>query len=39
MNAPLHREMPAGTLDSAQALAEVSQAWDRSILPDLKQYI
>jgi acetylornithine deacetylase/succinyl-diaminopimelate desuccinylase-like protein len=39
MNAPLHREMPAGQLDSAQALREVTQAWDASILPELKKYI
>ena len=39
MNAPLHREMPAGTLDSARALSEVTQAWDSSILPELKTYI
>ena len=30
MNAPLHREMPAGTLDSHQALSHVTQAWDSS---------
>ena len=39
MNAPLHREMPTSHLDSAQALREVTQAWDSSILPELKQYI
>ena len=39
MNAPLHREMPAGHLDSAQALAEVTQRWQSSILPELKKYI
>ena len=39
MNAPLHREMPAGTLDSHQALSHVTQAWDSTILPELKKYI
>ncbi|PUE06315.1 peptidase M20 [Limnohabitans sp. T6-5] len=39
MNAPLHREMPAGHLDSAQALNDVTQAWDSTILPELKKYI
>lgn len=39
MNAPLHREMPAGTLDSARALGEVTQSWDSSILPELTKYI
>ena len=39
MNAPLHREMPEGTLDSARALQDVTQAWDSTILPELKKYI
>ena len=39
MNAPLHREMPSGHLDSALALKEVTQAWDGSILSELKKYI
>jgi acetylornithine deacetylase/succinyl-diaminopimelate desuccinylase-like protein len=39
MNAPLHREMPAGRLDSHQALNDVTQAWDSTILPELKKYI
>ena len=39
MNAPLHREMPAGQLDSTQALSHVTQAWDSTILPELKKYI
>ncbi len=39
MNAPLHREMPEGGLDSARALADVTQAWDHTILSELKQYI
>jgi hypothetical protein len=37
MNAPVHREMPAGTLDSARALKEVTQAWDSAILPELNR--
>ena len=39
MNVHLHREMPAGQLDSAQALDHVTQAWDSTILPELKKYI
>ena len=39
MNAPLHREMPDSALDSARALADVTQAWDNTILSELKQYI
>ena len=39
MNAPLHREMSPNTLDSARALADVSQAWDCTILSELKKYI
>ena len=39
MNAPLHREMPDGLLDSARALNDVTQAWDRTIVPELKNYI
>ena len=39
MNAPLHREMPQGPLDSARVLADVSQAWDREIVPELERYI
>lgn len=39
MNAPLHREMPEGALDSARALNDVTQAWDRTIVPELKKYI
>ena len=39
MNAPLHHEMPGTVLDSARALEDVSQAWDRRILPELKRYI
>ena len=39
MNAPLHREIPAAAIDSARALEDVTQAWDRTILPALKNYI
>ena len=39
MNAPLHRELPPGELNSAQALADVSQAWDGDILRQLTDYI
>ena len=39
MNAPLHREMPQPALDSARVLADVSHAWDRSIVPELERYI
>jgi acetylornithine deacetylase/succinyl-diaminopimelate desuccinylase-like protein len=39
MNAPLHREFPAGLLDSAAALSQVSEQWDRDIVPQLTQYI
>jgi acetylornithine deacetylase/succinyl-diaminopimelate desuccinylase-like protein len=39
MNAPLHREMPAGLLDSATALAQVTDRWDRELVPRLSDYI
>jgi acetylornithine deacetylase/succinyl-diaminopimelate desuccinylase-like protein len=39
MNAPLHRELPPGELDTAQALADVSQAWDSDLLRQLTEYI
>ena len=39
MNAPLHREIPAGLLDSGAALAQVSEQWDRDIVPQLTEYI
>ena len=39
MNAPIHHELPPGALDSARVLAEVSQRWDSSILPELRRYI
>jgi acetylornithine deacetylase/succinyl-diaminopimelate desuccinylase-like protein len=39
MNAPLHREMPAGLLDSAAALAQVTDQWDRDIVKQLTDYV
>jgi acetylornithine deacetylase/succinyl-diaminopimelate desuccinylase-like protein len=39
MNAPLHREIPAGLLDSAAALSQVSEQWDRDIVRQLTEYI
>ena len=39
MNAPLHREMPAGLLDNAAALAHTSEQWDRDIVKQLTDYI
>jgi acetylornithine deacetylase/succinyl-diaminopimelate desuccinylase-like protein len=39
MNAPLHREIPAGLLDDAQALSDVSDQWDRDIVRQITDYI
>jgi acetylornithine deacetylase/succinyl-diaminopimelate desuccinylase-like protein len=39
MNAPLHREIRAGMLDPAAALARVSEQWDRDIVGQLTEYI
>ena len=39
MNAPLHREMPDGALNDAQALAAVGNQWDRDIVGELTRYI
>ncbi|MBU1358938.1 MAG: M20 family metallopeptidase [Gammaproteobacteria bacterium] len=39
MNAPLHREMPRGLLDSQRALGEVSARWDDDIVKQLTDYI
>ncbi|WP_137891613.1 M20 family metallopeptidase [Ramlibacter sp. 2FC] len=39
MNAPLHRELPAGALDAAAALDHVTRAWDGDILRQLTDYI
>jgi acetylornithine deacetylase/succinyl-diaminopimelate desuccinylase-like protein len=40
MNAPLHKELPAGsTLDAAQALQQIGAQWDGDILHRLSDYI
>ncbi len=39
MNAPLHREIPAGILDAAQALSQVTAQWDGDIVQQLSDYI
>jgi acetylornithine deacetylase/succinyl-diaminopimelate desuccinylase-like protein len=39
MNAPLHREIPAGLLDDTQALSDVSAQWDRDIVRQITDYI
>ena len=39
MNAPLHREMPAGTLDAAAALSHTARQWDNDIVQRLTDYI
>jgi hypothetical protein len=39
MNAPLHREMPAGTLDAAAALSHTTRQWDNDIVQRLTDYI
>jgi len=39
MNAPLHREMPAGALDAARALEHASAQWDRDLLRQISDYI
>ncbi|MGH6626676.1 MAG: M20 family metallopeptidase [Burkholderiaceae bacterium] len=39
MNAPLHRELPASLLDSAQALSHVTAQWDGDIVQQLTDYI
>ncbi len=39
MNAPLHREIPAGLLNDAQALSDVSAQWDSDIVRQLTDYI
>ena len=39
MNAPLHREIPAAILDSAQALSQVTRQWDSDIVKQLSDYI
>ena len=39
MNAPLHKEVLAGVLNDAQALAQASAQWDADIVGQLKAYI
>ncbi|MES2423993.1 MAG: M20 family metallopeptidase [Pseudomonadota bacterium] len=39
MNAPLHKEMPAGALDTARVLADVSRQWDGDIVRQITDYI
>ena len=39
MNAPLHREIPVGLLDSAAVLSHVTDQWDRDIVRQLSEYI
>ena len=39
MNAPLHKELPPGSLDAAQALAQVSAQWDADIVRQISDYI
>ncbi len=39
MNAPIHRELPAGLLDSTAALAHATEQWDRDIVKQLTDYI
>jgi acetylornithine deacetylase/succinyl-diaminopimelate desuccinylase-like protein len=39
MNAPLHREMPAGLLDTGRILSDVSSMWDNDIVRQLSDYI
>jgi acetylornithine deacetylase/succinyl-diaminopimelate desuccinylase-like protein len=39
MNAPLHREIPAGILNTAQALSQITAQWDDDIVQQLTDYI
>ncbi|MGC1175820.1 M20 family metallopeptidase [Polaromonas sp.] len=39
MNAPLNREIPAGVLDAAQALSQISAQWDGDIVRQITDYI
>ncbi|MCW5651039.1 MAG: M20 family metallopeptidase [Ramlibacter sp.] len=39
MNAPLHKEMPAGALDAAAALSQATRQWDDDIVRQLTDYI
>jgi acetylornithine deacetylase/succinyl-diaminopimelate desuccinylase-like protein len=39
MNAPLHKEIPAGILNAAQAMSQVSAQWDNDIVQQISDYI
>ncbi len=39
MNAPLHRELPSGSLDAALALDQVTRQWDSDIVRQLTEYV
>ena len=39
MNAPLHREIPAAVLDTAQALTDVTARWDGDLVKQISDYI
>jgi acetylornithine deacetylase/succinyl-diaminopimelate desuccinylase-like protein len=39
MNAPLHKEIPAGILNAAQALSQVTAQWDNDIVGQISDYI
>jgi acetylornithine deacetylase/succinyl-diaminopimelate desuccinylase-like protein len=39
MNAPIHREMPDGTLNAAAALAHATSQWDSDIVRQITDYI
>ena len=39
MNAPLHKEIPAGILDDARALEQAGRQWDADIVGRLTEYI
>ena len=39
MNAPLHRELPAGVINAATALDQVTRQWDGDIVRQLTDYI
>ena len=39
MNAPIHRELPVGELNSVAALEHTRASWDEKILPQLTNYV
>ncbi|MEZ0309763.1 MAG: M20/M25/M40 family metallo-hydrolase, partial [Ramlibacter sp.] len=39
MNAPIHRELPAGLLDATAALAHTTAKWDGDIVKQITEYI